>query len=323
MAVQPADKLDDDVVEEVLTLAHAAADADGAFPLAEHVVLRLRHGSDLPVVHLLARDDGGHLVGYAHLDTTDPIEGAVAELVVHPRARRRGLGHALVQEAVAMATTRDPQGRLRLWAHGDHPAAGALAASHGFTRTRVLRRLRRSLSTPLPEPSLPPGIRIRPFRPGQDDAAWLALNARAFADHPEQGRWTLADLRARIAEPWFDPAGFLLADADGALVGFHWTKIHNGGGADRQHTPIGEVYVLGVDPAAHGQGLGAALTLAGLHHLRDRGLDQAMLYVDDENRAAVALYTGLGFTGWSVDVTYTLCTTPATRSDRQRPHIDL
>jgi mycothiol synthase len=304
MVVRPAERLDDGVVAEVLALAHAAADADGAFPLAEDVVLHLRHGGAPAAVHLLARDDAGRLVGYAHLDTTDEVEGAAAELVVHPRARRGGLGRALVREAVAVAECRDPRGRLRLWAHGDHPAAGALATSLGFTRTRVLRRLRRSLSVPLPEPVLPAGVRIRPFRPGQDDAAWLALNARAFAEHPEQGRWTAADLRARMAEPWFDPAGFLLADAGGALVGFHWTKIH-GESAGHQDTPIGEVYVLGVDPSAHGKGLGAALTLAGLHHLRDRGLDQAMLYVDDANRAAVALYTGLGFTGWSVDVTYT------------------
>jgi mycothiol synthase len=167
----------------------------------------------------------------------------------------------------------------------------------------VLHQLRRSLFAPIPAPVLPPGVSLRAFRPGLDDEAWLALNARAFAGHPEQGRWTARDLRIRLAEPWFDPEGFLLAERGGQLLGFHWTKIH-GNGSGHQHEPIGEVYVLGVDPAAQGTGLGSALTLAGLRYLRRRGLDQAMLYVDGSNPAAMALYTGLGFARWSVDVTF-------------------
>jgi len=304
--------LDPATVDEVLGLARAAADADGTYPFAEHVVLHLRHGGDPPAVHLLARSDSGELAGYAHVDTTDPVAGAAAEMVVHPRQRRRGVGRALVLAAIAEAERGDPRGRLRLWAHGDHPAATALARSLGFTRTRVLHQLRRPLFGPLPAPSLPEGVRLRPFRPGTDEAAWLELNARAFADHPEQGRWTAADLRLRMAEPWFDPAGFLLAEreADGRLLGFHWTKVHGegtgpAGAGGHQPAPIGEVYVLGVDPEAQGLGLGMALTLAGLRYLRGLGLDQVLLYVDESNRAAMSLYTGLGFTPWSVDVTFT------------------
>jgi mycothiol synthase len=295
-----------DQVAEVLALAAAAADNDGTYPLAEQVVLQLRHGGDTPASHLLARDPAGRLAGYAHLDLTDPAAGAAAELVVHPPARRRGCGRELATAALAIAGQSDPAGRLRVWAHGDHPAATALARSMGFARTRVLLQLRRSLLTGIAEPQLPPGVVLRPFRPGEDDRAWLAVNARAFADHPEQGRFGEHDLQLRCAEPWFDPAGFLLAvrqDTD-QLLGFHWTKVH--GEPNAHHPgPIGEVYVLGVDPAAHGLRLGTALTLAGLHYLRGRGLEQAMLYVDESNAAAVALYTRLGFTRWSVDVTFT------------------
>jgi mycothiol synthase len=267
-------------------------------------MLHLRHGGEAPAVHLLLRDGGG-LAGYAHVDPTDEIEGAAAELVVHPAHRRRGLGRALVRAAMAVANERSA-GRLRLWAHGDHPSASALALSLGFERSRVLLQMRRSLTEPLAEPALPAGVTLRPFVPGRDDDAWVRVNARAFATHPEQGRWTLADLRVRQAEPWFDPAGFLLAErtADGALLGFHWTKVHGGSGHDHQHEPIGEVYVLGVDPATHGTGLGVALALAGLRHLRGRGLQRAMLYVDESNPKAVALYRKLGFALWSTDVAY-------------------
>jgi len=312
--VQRSDRLDANEVAEVLALMQAAGDADGAYPLSEHVVLHLRHGGDVEAVHLLIREQG-ELVGYAHVDTTDPVEGAAAELAVHPLHRRHGLGRALVTEAMTVADERAADGaagagRLRLWAHGDHPSATALAMTLGFERWRVLWQMRRSLFAPVPEPKIPDGVSIRPFRPGADDEAWVALNAAAFADHPDQGRWTIDDLHIRLREPWFDPAGFLLAqrDSDGELLGFHWTKVHGSahtpGAPEHAHEPMGEVYVLGVAPAAHGSGLGTALTLAGLRHLRGRGLDQAMLYVDEANTKAVALYQKLGFARWSTDVCF-------------------
>jgi mycothiol synthase len=287
---------------EVLDLIHDVTDADGVLPLSEHVMLHLRYGGDAPVRNLLLRAPDGVLAGYAHLDVTDAVEGSSAELAVRPAYRRRGYGHALVEGLLA----RSPDGRLRLWAHGQHPAAEALALGMGFERTRVLLQLRRSLHAPLPTPELPPGVTVREFLPGQDDAAWIALNNRAFRGHPEQGAWTTEDLHRREQESWFDPAGFFLAEHEGDLVGFHWTKVH---GSDPSpdshgHEPIGEVYVVGVDPAFEGRGLGPALTLIGLRHLRSLGLTQVMLYVDETNHRAIALYEHLGFTRWDVDVTF-------------------
>ncbi|MFF3864434.1 mycothiol synthase [Micromonospora sp. NPDC001898] len=284
---------------DVLALSRAAGDADGADPFDEHTLLRLRDPR-APAVHLTARAPDGTLTGYAHLDTTDPAAGVGVELAVHPTHRRRGTGRVLARAALDAAT-----GPVRAWAHGDHPSAAALAVDLGLTRSRVLWQLRRPLAEPPAEPPLPDGVVLRAFVPGADDDAWLALNARAFASHPEQGRWTAADLRLRLSEPWFDPAGFLLAveSATGRLLGFHWTKVHERPGSAR----IGEVYVLGVDPAAHGGGLGRALTAAGLAYLRDRrGLDRVMLYVDESNTAAVALYERTGFARWCAHVNYHL-----------------
>lgn len=297
--VTRTDRLAPGEVADVLALASTAADTDGANPLDEHVLLRLRD-PDAPALHLIARADDGTLTGYAHLDTTDPVGGIGVELVVHPAYRRRGTGRALARGVLASAT-----GPLRAWAHGDHPSAAALGVDLGFTRARVLWQLRRSLAAPLGEPRLPDGVALRAFRPGADDAAWLTLNARAFAEHPEQGRWTSDDLRVRLTEPWFDPDGFLLAEETGTgrLLGFHWTKVHERPGTAR----IGEVYVLGVEPTAHGGGLGRALTTAGLAYLRDRrGLDRVMLYVDDSNTGAVALYERMGFARWSAHINYHL-----------------
>ncbi|MFZ5851148.1 MAG: mycothiol synthase [Actinomycetota bacterium] len=301
-AVQVRGRLNPAEVAEVTDLVDAATAADGVRPLSEHVSLHLRYGGDLPARNLLLREPDGTLAGYAHLDVTDPVEGGSAELVVHPARRGRGHGRALVAAALAQSP---PRG-LRLWAHGEHPAAARLAATMGFWRSRSLWQMRRSLFAPLPAPRWPEGVTLRTFRPGGDDEAWVALNARSFADHPEQGGWSVADLRRRLGEPWFDPAGFFLAERAGRLVGFHWTKVHgspatNGG---HGHEPIGEVYVVGVLPEEQGHGLGRALTLAGLAHLRQQGLPAAMLYVDADNVPAIRLYADLGFTHWDTDTMF-------------------
>jgi mycothiol synthase len=321
-------RLDETDVREVGLLVEHVTEADGVRPLSEHVMLHLRYGGDVDVRHVLARVDG-ELVGYAHLDVTDKVSGSSAELAVAPSARRRGVGHDIVRHLLAET----PDGRLRLWSHGEQGGAAPLAASLGFTRSRSLWKMRRSLAGSLPEAVLPDGVRLRSFLPGLDDDEWLALNAAAFVDLADQGSWTLDDLHVRMREPWFDAAGFLVATEDGAegerMVGFHWTKVHGAGhdhaaesndddtthdhdhdvAQDHQHghghEPIGEVYVVGVAPDQQGRGLGRALTLAGLNHLRTRGLPDAMLYVDASNTGAIALYESLGFTRWDVDVEFT------------------
>ena len=292
--IRSAGRLSASEVSDVLALADEALVADDVYPLSEDVVLQVRHSSAAQPgrVHLLSYADD-RLAGYAFLDRSDP-EGPSGELVVAPQFRRHGHGRALLEAAGA--------GPLRFWAHGDDPAARAFAEKAGFVRARVLFQMRRSLADPLPDKPLPAGVTLRGFRPGHDEDAWLEVNSRAFSHHPEQGRWTLDDLRVREEEPWFDPAGFLLAvDLEDRLLGFHWTKVHPASG----DTPaLGEIYVLGVDPGGHRRGLGKALTVAGLRHLSSVGLTEAMLYADESNEAAVVLYRGLGFTVYAADVNY-------------------
>jgi mycothiol synthase len=164
------------------------------------------------------------------------------------------------------------------------------------------------VALPLGEkPAWPPGVDVRPFVPGRDDDAWLAVNNRAFAGHPEQGGWVESTLARRLAEPWFDPKGFLLAfDADG-LAGFCWTKIHAATDGDPE---LGEIFVIGVDPSRAGAGLGRALVVAGLRSLAERGLRTGMLFVDGDNGAALRLYESLGFTTHRRDRAYEREVTP-------------
>jgi mycothiol synthase len=236
--------------------------------------------------HLVARDDGETL-GYANVNTTgDAFGNQIVELFVRPGARRRGVGTALVDEVLAIDSP------LRLWSHRDHPGAARIAEKKNLTRVRELLQMRLDNSVELPAATR----RFRTFVPGQDEQAMVDVNKAAFAWHPEQGMLTVADVVATEKEGWFDPAGFFLAEENGEVTGFHWTKVHPDG--------TGEVYVVGIHPDAQGGGLGKALTLAGLHYLRERGVPEIILYVESDNAPAVAVYTRMGFTLAYTNVAY-------------------
>lgn len=297
--IEVVDALAPDAAASALALIERAARTDGQPAVSEQGRLQLRGGARPGVRHVLvyARGDHGEgaeeLVAYGQLEDTDPVEAPAAELVVHPGFRGRGHGRALGGELLVQSGR-----RVRVWAHGGHPAARHLAQTLGLTMFRELRQMRRSLADlELPEPVLPEGVSVRTFQPGTDDAAWLEVNAEAFAHHPEQGSLTQRDLDDRKAEAWFDPKGFFLAEQAGRLVGFHWTKVHADEG-------LGEVYVLGVRPGSQGGGLGKALTSVGLRHLAGQGLPTAMLYVDADNAAAVSVYERMGFVTHETDLMY-------------------
>ncbi|MER7400219.1 mycothiol synthase [Streptomyces sp. NPDC000151] len=291
--MQVREALTPDVAGAVLELIETAARTDGQPAVSEQGRLQVRGGRREGVRHVLLRAEGDRIVGYGQLEDTDPVEAPAAELVVHPEFRGNGLGRRL-----GSALLEQSGRRLRLWAHGGHPAARHLAQTLGLTLFRELRQMRRPLADlELAEPVLPAGVTVRTFQPGTDDAAWLAANAAAFAHHPEQGSLTQRDLDDRKAEPWFDPKGFFLAEKDSVLVGFHWTKKHAEEG-------LGEVYVVGVRPEAQGGGLGKALTAIGLRHLAGEGVPTAMLYVDADNVPAVTVYERLGFVTHETDLMY-------------------
>jgi mycothiol synthase len=216
------------------------------------------------------------------------LRGSSLDVAVAPEDRRNGLGTALLDAALAVAPA-----QVTAWSHADHPAAAALARRRGFVSTRALWVMTRE-ATPVVVPTVE-GVRIRGYRDTDADEV-LRVNAAAFAHHPEQGAMDAANLAERMAEPWFDPAGLLVADTGGGLLGFHWTKQH-----DAEH---GEVYVVAVDPAAQGRGLGKTLTAAGLAHLDSLGVRRVLLYVESDNAPAIGTYTGLGFEHTSTHVQY-------------------
>ncbi|MEU5871778.1 mycothiol synthase [Glycomyces sp. NPDC047369] len=287
-------------------MARRCEEADGIAPFNEQTTLAMSMNPDRHRRHFVVPLNDT-VVAYAGAQVVGDV--AEAELAVDPAHRRKGVGGRLLD---AVLDWIDPSvAELRIWGHGDLESSRGFAAARGFERSRVLFQFSRSLegfpwpagwpagagrNWPVgdaPAAALAEGVRLRPFRTGRDEAEWLRVNAAAFADHPEQGRWTAADLRAREEESWFDPDGLLVAEDDEGMLGFHWTKVEGG---------VGEVYVLGVDPRAQGTGLGRTLTLAGLAHLAAHGIRQVDLYADESNTRAVGLYRKQGFEVVRTDV---------------------
>jgi mycothiol synthase len=247
---------------------------DGNPPFSDGALVQLANGERELVWEF---DSDGRRVGAA-LDSP-----TASEFVVDPDAR--GLGHgARMLDMLTHPSRGGAAGTKLFWAHGDHPAARALARHHRLEAVRALLHLRLA--------HLPAGAHAgtTAFTAGDADE-WLELNARAFADHPEQGAITRADLDVLMAEPWFDASDFLLLRQAGELVGYVWLKED-------------EFYVVGVAPEHQGEGIGRTLMAAGFARLAERGIHSAHLYVEGDNTAALRLYRGLGFTEAGVDVQY-------------------
>jgi mycothiol synthase len=286
-------RLDPDMIAAIDRLLAAAEAADRREPLSDQHRLDLVAGGGEGFAAVVASDDG-RPIGYAQVSHGNC--SSTVELVVDPTHRdaQGALGTELMTEALEVVR-RAGGGPVHWWVFDATADDGELARRLGLTIGRELLQMRRDLPTDLPYT-----VTTRPFVPGVDEAAWVEVNNRAFADHPEQGGWTIETLRRRQAESWFDPEGFRLHERDGRLAGFCWTKLH-------LHTdpPLGEIYVIGVDPDFQGLGLGRELTLAGLDSIARRGVKFGMLYVDAANAPALAMYEQLGFTVHRTDRAYT------------------
>ena len=286
-----------DEQQQVRELVTAASEFDKVAPVGDQV---LRELANQRTDHLLSlsAEGGEKVVGYLNLSAGNDDGPGMAELVVHPQARRRGIGVAMIRAALSKT-----DGKNHFWAHGTLEPAQATASALRLTPVRELVQMRRPLRD-IAEPVASDGVQIRTYAGTADDAELLRVNNAAFVTHPEQGGWTAADLAERRAESWFDPEGLFLAfdEQTNTLLGFHWTKVHP------DKAGLGEVYVVGVDPSAQGRGLGGLLTAVGIAHLEQRLADAAqptvMLYVESENTAALRTYRRLGFTQYSVDTAY-------------------
>lgn len=280
--------------EEVRFLHQEVAAHDGVSALDEAALLAL---ADDDARHLLLEDldpsaaAATRLLGYTSVLADGTVQG-----MVHPARRRRGHGTALLQAALAL---RPDAG---IWAHGALEGSLAFLTGAGLEETRRLLTLHRSLDAtpPVPEvrPASLPDLQLDTFDVERDAERWVAVNASAFHDHPEQGALTRADLDRRLAEPWFDPEDMLVARRAGELVGVVWVKREHPGAT----TSDAEIYVVATDPSVQGHGVAGHLLAASLARLQEAGVPGVELYVEADNAPALRLYENWGFSTSGRDV---------------------
>ena len=223
-----------------------------------------------------AQDNSVDLVGVVILADDE------FDLIIDPVHRNLGFGGCALDLTLSQSTR-----PLRVWVHGEQPHAVSLLTSRGFQPVRELLEMHREPMPQEPVPSipsrLPKGMRMTTFT-REDAPAWIALNARVFAEHPEQGSLTLEDLEQRMSEPWFRAEDFALLWVGHDLIGYCWLKIQDA------HA---ELYVIGIAPEYSGQSLGALLLDEAMS--RVRGCDRFSLFVDGDNLPARKLYESRGF----------------------------
>lgn len=295
--ISTVDSLTQNQQDEIFQIVNESFQVDSVNPLNEHAHLHLKHGGDKPISHILAAKDG-KIVGYGHLDQTDLLEGPAAEIVVAPSFRNQGIAKLILRK-IEEITNPKP---IRLWAHGNVAAASYFTKSLNYEPVREIIQLKISLLNVISDFNFSKEFQVNTYQNEEDQETLLTINKAAFTELPDQAAWTKHDLQLRINEHWFDPAGLLILKKENEPVAFCWTKIHTH--HDDEHQPLGEIYVLAVLPEFQNYGLGKKLTLWALHHLRKRGLSEAMLYVDAKNHKAMKIYQEIGFVHFGSDTLY-------------------
>jgi mycothiol synthase len=294
----------------VTTLLDLASENSGRPSLSDHLRLDLESGGGRGFVGLIVRSPGTDLP-HAYGQVSGGNDSSSFEMVLDPERRDEmaTIGAELVAGAVDFLASQGG-GRLSWFVTEPTGVERSLASAAGMRVDRTLLQMRRRLPV-----DLDVTVQTRAFLVGSDEGAWLDVNNRAFADHEEQGGWTLDTLDQRERETWFDAEGFRIHDRENRMAAFCWTKVHPP--STKQDHELGEIYVIAVDPDFHGLGLGTQLTLAGLEHLAQRGISTALLYVDAASSTAVGMYERLGFETYTTTVAFTLQVPPSSEAAKQ------
>lgn len=295
--ISTVDSLTQDQQEQVFNIVKHATQVDLVNPLNEHAELHLKHGGDKPISHILATAEG-KVVGYGHLDQTDLVSGPAAEIVVDPEFRNQGIAKLILRKIEELSNPKP----LRLWAHGNVPAAKQFTKNLNYEPIREIIQLKLSLLNVISDLNFANEYKVSTYQGDEDNETILQINKNSFSKLPDQAAWNSQDLKLRLNEHWFDPEGLLILRKDIAPVAFCWTKIHTHDEAE--HQPLGEIYVLAVLPEFQNRGLGKQLMFWGLQHLRKKGLSEAILYVDAKNLKAMKIYQEIGFVHSGSDTLY-------------------
>ena len=240
---------------------------------------------------LFIAEIAGNIVGYMDVTPELTIGRVILNCWIRPEHRRRGLGTKLL--GYAMRRAKELGARV---AHVNIPEDSIIAKSMlcklGFSFVRRFLELRLDIGEIYWSDTDQAALECCPLQRGEEDKLTQIQN-RAFA-----GTWgynpnTVEEIIYRTNLSTCSPENVVLAYEGDKVIGYCWTEIiYEGEAASKRK---GRILMLGVDPDYRGRKAGKRVLLAGLAHLKSKGLQVAELTVDSENKVACALYQSTGF----------------------------
>ena len=253
-------------------------------------------GAD-PERHCFIAEDDGEPLGYTLVSYEPPISRTVASGGVLQTHRRRGIGRALLRQAVEHAASLGVRA-LHVEARARDAEANRLLASEGLQVVKSYWQMRWQCDS-VPDIALPPGFAVRPLVAMQDEQALTDLQNTSFGENWGFSPNTVEQIAARVRQNKGGPECILFITEHGEPAAYNWTMF-----LDEGAVSSGAISMTGVHPRYRGRGIGRAVVTAGIAYLVERGASRVELEVDSDNAPARELYLNLGFRKISKTVWY-------------------
>ena len=256
----------------------------------------LGHPSFHPENNLFLAERDGRIIGYASVFVEAAIKRALVDCLIHPLHRKEGIATELLHRSIRHAREVGLK-VVQVCIPEINLPARKFVSRQGFQYIRRFFQYKLDLDN-LRLPEVAPGeYAVRGLGPDEADKLTHIQN-RAFADCWGFNPNTPEEIAYRISLSWSSPENILVVCLKDHIVGYCWMRLMTpenpeAGGIE------GEIHMLGVDPDLRRRGIGRRVLLAGLSHLKHKGVTVARLTADGEDPAALALYESVGFKMYS------------------------
>ena len=245
-----------------------------------------------PEQDLFVVEIAGNIVGYMDVSPELTIGRVVLNCWVHPEHRRMGLATKLLSYAIRRA--KELAARV---AHvnimENNVAAKSMLSKLGFECVRRFLELRLDIPKVCWQDVCQAALECCHLQYGEEDKLTQIQN-RSFAGTWGYNLGTVETIAYRINLSNCSPEDVVLAYEGDKIIGYCWTETdYEREASSGERT--GRIFMLGTDPDLRGRGVGKRVLLAGLAHLKSRGVLVAELTVDSQNKAACTLYRSVGF----------------------------
>lgn len=260
---------------------------------------------------LLFGEWNGQIAGMvqAYVDKNrEEKKGFIHYLAVLPEFRHNGIAKKLLAKAIANLKEKGMT-IASAWAQTDRLACVYLYESFGFKHVRSSSLMKRNLTDLSSRIEENKSERLREAQLENDEEIALInrLDNEAFKEHFNYRPLTLEETQyVMLDTPFYKYQKAWFAMLDNQPIGFVVAGIDEGLNREK-NAKYGWILNIGVLKPHRKKDVGTALMLRAMSHLKEEGMENALLYVDDQNPThAIKLYEKVGFRVYHKNATYEL-----------------